>query len=207
MQAVDLKDLRVGDFVEFVDRTPRACLVSTVPEAWHIVLIEPQQELTTGWRLHELGLELYSPIVRRQVKTGKMNKSGRKVMRVAPRPMFPGYGFLPTTAVTDLNIIREVKGVRDFLNVKGKPAWLPHDAIMAIRTKEYDEHLAYLGEIAPKKRVPRFRAGDMVRIETGPFADQIRHVEQADSIGRIMVLHGMVRQWMEQEDVIAVHCE
>jgi hypothetical protein len=39
---------------------------------WYVVLVEPQQEVTTVWRLHEQGRELYVPIIRRRVKTGRV---------------------------------------------------------------------------------------------------------------------------------------
>lgn len=199
-----VRRLEIGDFVEFVPPTPRARVIQGVASAWHILLIEPQQEVTTVWRMHELGLELYSPIVRRQVQTGRRLPTGRKVMRVAPKPMFPGYAFLPV-GVSDLNDVRRVKGVRDILQdvARARLVELPHEAVMAIRTKEYDEHIRYMEETMPKKRRPRFRAGDMIRVDAGPFADAVRRVEQADGAGRVMVLHGMVKLWLEADMVVA----
>ena len=62
---------------------------------WYIVLTEPQQEITTVWRMHELGLELYTPIVRERRPTRHRNISGHKICLLKPKPMFPGYGFCP----------------------------------------------------------------------------------------------------------------
>lgn len=196
--------LRIGDFVDFIDKPSAspARLVAAGPVLWHIVLIEPQQEVTTVWRLHELGMEMYSPIVRRKVRTNRRTASGQREMRVAPRPMFPGYSFLSTAATPDLNIVRRVNGVRDFLNVEGKPAVLPQAAIDAIRAKEFDQHQKYMEEISPRRKRPHLKRGQSVRIENGPFADFVRTIEQVDSLGRIMVLHGMVKHWMEADQVV-----
>lgn len=198
-----LRRLEIGDFVEFVPPTPRAQVVQGVPASWHIVQIQPQQEVTTVWRMHELGLELYSPIVRARIPTGRRTPQGRQVVRVAPKPMFPGYAFLASGC--DVGVVEATKGVMKVMmdHATQKFIRLPHEAIMAIRTKEYDEHLRYLDEIAPRKRKPQFRTGDMVRVDVGPFADAVRRVEQADGAGRVMVLHGMVKLWLEADMVVA----
>ena len=57
---------------------------------WFVVLIEPQQEVPTMWRLHEHGRELFVPVIRRRIPTGRKGKNGHRVTRIIPRPMFQG---------------------------------------------------------------------------------------------------------------------
>jgi hypothetical protein len=77
---------------ELIDPQPVTAPIIDPP--WYVMLTEPQQDLTTVWRLHELGLEMFVPVLRRRVKTGRIGKNGHKVTRVIAKPMFPGYGFL-----------------------------------------------------------------------------------------------------------------
>jgi hypothetical protein len=75
---------------------PRPVPSPLVQSPWFVMLTEPQQDLTTVCRLHELGLEHYVPLLRRRVKTGRIGRNGQKVTRVIAKPTFPGYSFLRT---------------------------------------------------------------------------------------------------------------
>src|SRR3954470_16530228 len=96
---------------ELVDPQPVAVEAVSAPPPWFVMLTEPQQDLTTVWRLHELGLELFVPVIRRRVKTGRTGKNGHKVTRVIAKPMFPGYGFLRTVGINDYRTVEDVRGV------------------------------------------------------------------------------------------------
>lgn len=174
---------------------------AAIEAPWFVVLTEPAQAITTVWRMHEQGLELYVPIVRQRVKTGRRTKAGQKELRVAPRPMFPGYGFLRTTQVRDLNAVLDVRGVRDVMRIKGAPVLLPHEAVLAVFRKQTDEQRSFLRK---GKRTPAFKPGDVVRVdEGGPYTGLIATVDRVDAKGRIEILLGMIRHSLPDDMVVA----
>jgi transcription antitermination factor NusG len=206
VQMVDLKDLKIGDFVGSVDmvRDEPVRPQTYGPSNWYVVLTHPQQEISTVWRLHELGLELYTPIFRRRVKTGRVGRNGHPITRAIPRPMFPGYGFIRQTGIKDLNEIRAVRGVRDFLRIKGydELVMLPHEAVMAVFDKQYKVHQDFI--VARGGRKPTFKPGDLVKVEEGNvYSGLMARVDKIDSKGRIEILLGMIRHTLPAEMVVA----
>lgn len=182
---------------------PQPLASPDIPSPWYVVLTVPQQEIPLVWRLHELGLELYTPIVRRRVKTGRIGRHGHKLTRVQPRPMFPGYGFVRQMGITDLNWIRDVRGVREFLKIKGDPVLLPHTAIMAVFKKQYEEHQAFMVEIGGRKS--SFKLGDLVRVddEGSVYSGLISRVEKVDGRGRVELLFGMIKHTLSADKLVA----
>lgn len=196
MQA--LVDLKIGDFVEFVDR-PKAIDESASLDGWFVVLTQPQQEIPLVWRLHELALELFTPLIRKRVKTGRVDKSGNKIMRSKPEPMFPGYGFLRCTKLD----IENVRGFSAYmLDIRGKPIVLPHAAVMAVFRKQLDEHQEFLQSIGGRKS--RFKPGDMVRVDEsgGVYAGMVAKIDKVDKKGRIQILLGMIRHTLGADMVV-----
>jgi len=172
---------------------------------WFVMLTAPQQDLTTVWRLHELGLEMFVPVIRRRVKTGRIGKNGQKVTRVIARPMFPGYGFLRTIGVSDYRKIEDVRGVRGFmLDIQGNPVQLPHQAVLAVLRKQTQEHVDWLAQTGGR-RGSAWKRGDIVRIdeEGGAYAGLMATVDKIDSRGRIQVLLGMIRHTLPADMVVA----
>lgn len=213
MQTVDLKSLKPGDFVEFVDVAPRIAppAPSGEPEAWFVMLTEPQQDLTTVWRLHELGLEMFVPVIRRRVKTGRIGKNGHKVTRVIVKPMFPGYGFLRASETNDPDALRfrddggGVRGVRDFMkDVRGNPVKLPHLAVLAVFKRQMQEHQTWLNEVGGR-RGSAWKKGDTVRVDEdgGAYAGLIATIDKINSNGRIEILLGMIRTSLPADMVVA----
>ncbi|SHJ71037.1 Transcription antitermination factor NusG [Bradyrhizobium lablabi] len=207
VQAVDLKELKIGDFVGFVDIDPPIAPVapSNEPAEWYVVQTEPQQDLTTVWRLHELGLEMFVPVLRRRVKTGRIGKNGHKVTRVIAKPMFPGYGFLRTTGIGDHRTIEEVRGVSGFMrDIAGNPVKLPHAAVLAVFRKQMEEQQKWIQENGGR-RGSAWKRGDRVRVDDdgGAYAGLIATIDKIDSKGRIEVLLGMIRTSLPADMVVA----
>jgi len=175
------------------------------PEApWYVVLTQPQQDLTTVWRLHELGLELYVPVIRKRVKTGRTGANGHKVTRVIAKPMFPGYGFLRATGGA-LDRVRDTRGVRDFMrNERGEFVTLPHMAVMAVYRKQNEEHQEWLAQSRARRFVP-FKRGDKVKFdEQGSVYDGIISVvDMVDGRGRVQLMLGMIKHWVAMDKVVA----
>jgi transcription antitermination factor NusG len=186
---------------QLVDPQP---VPAPLPQApWFVVLTQPQQDITTVWRLHELGLEMFVPVIRRRVKTGRIGKNGHKVTRVIAKPMFPGYGFLRTAGVTDYSKVEDVRGVRKFmLDISGEPIRLPHAAILAVRDIQDAEHKEKFMAKAAKNN---WKRGDKVRIDAdgGAWAGLVGTVEWANSKGNIGLLLGMIRHTLPAEMVVA----
>jgi len=167
---------------------------------WFVVLTHPQQDITTVWRLHELGLEMFVPVIRRRVKTGRIGKNGHKVTRVIAKPMFPGYGFLRMTA-DDVDHIKRTKGVRDFLrNERNTFVTLPHEAVLAVFRKQMEEQQSWLKGTGP---VRPFKRGDRVRIDEGAYTGVLATIDKIDTKGRIQVLLGMIRHTLPADMVVA----
>lgn len=186
---------------ELIDPQP---IAQPIPDApWYVMLTEPQQDITTVWRLHELGLEMFVPVLRRRVKTGRIGKNGHKVTRVIAKPMFPGYGFLRVGA--PLAAVLDVRGVRGFMpNEQGYPVTLPHGAVLAVFRKQMQEHQDWLQATGGRRGVA-WKRGDTVRIDQdgGAYAGLIATVDKIDSRGRIEVLLGMIRTSLPADMVVA----
>lgn len=188
----------IGNFSAMVSASP------VIPDegGWFVVLTEPQQEIPMVWRLHELGLELYVPIVREKRSTNKKDKHGRKIVIMKPRPMFPGYGFIRECGIVDPNAILKVRGARDYLRIHGAQVMLPHAAILAIYAKQYGEQQAFIA--AKGGRKARFKAGDKVRFGEGSaYEGLIATIDKIDAKGRIEVLFGMIRHTLRDDMVEA----
>jgi len=134
---------------------------------WYVVLTGAQQEITTVWRLHLLGLEMFTPVLRRRIRTGRVHK-GRNITRLVVRPMFPSYGFVRCGSC-DVDAILGVHGVRDFLrNEHAEPVTLPHEAVVAIYNRQQQELEEF---IATSRRGRHFHSslklGQRVRVDDG----------------------------------------
>lgn len=180
---------------------------------WLVVLTEPQQDIAAVWRLHELGEELFVPVVRKRVKTGRINsKSGHKETRVVAKPMFPGYGFLRAASASDPDrlVWRErsgtgVRGVRELMrDVKGRPVTLPHGAVMAVFRKQGEEQAEWLKK-AGGRQGANWKRGDTVRIDSdgGAFAGLVGKIDKVNARGRIEILFGMIRHSLPADIVVA----
>lgn len=174
-----------------------------VESPWFVMLTEPQQDLTTVWRLHELGLEMFVPVIRRRVKTGRVGRNGQKVTRIIAKPMFPGYGFLRVGSA--LGSALATRGIRDFMrNGTGDPVMLPHTAVQAVFRKQMEEQQAWL-QATGGRRGAAWKRGDQVRVDAdgGAYAGLIATVDKIDSKGRIEVLLGMIRHTLPADMVVA----
>lgn len=180
---------------ELIDPQPIVTPATDAP--WYVMLAAPQQEIPTVWRMHELGLELFVPVQRRRVKTGRIGKNGHKVTRVIPKPLFPGYGFLRCTDTNnpDALIWRDrqgcgIRGVRDFMrDEKRNFVTLSHRVVLAVFRRQIEEQQAWMAANGGR-RASKWKPGDSVRIDEdgGAFAGLLATIESIDSKDRIHVL-------------------
>jgi transcription antitermination factor NusG len=166
---------------------------------WFVLIIGPQQEIPTVWRVHLLGLELFVPVIRRRIRTGRVHK-GRNITRLVARPMFPSYGFIRTGAL-DTEAILGVRGVRDFLrNESGAAVTLPHEAVLAVYAKQQEIH----GEFLASRLSNPFKPGDQIRVDDGGiYSGLVAPVDRVRGHDRVEVLFGMIRHSLPADMIVA----
>ncbi|MGM5018711.1 transcription termination/antitermination protein NusG [Tardiphaga sp. 367_B4_N1_1] len=165
---------------------------------WYVVLTEPQQEILAVWRLHQAGHELFTPIIRKRVKTGRMGRNGQKVTKIVARPMFPGYGFVQA-GQDALAIVLATRGVsRVLYDVYQNPVLLPDAAVRAVFSRQIQQQHEWL-------QTSQFKSGDKVRIEPdgGVYAGMLATVDKVDGKGRVEILLGMIRHSLPADMVAA----
>lgn len=159
--------------------------------------------------MHELGLELFTPVVRRRVKTGRLGKRGHQVTRVIAKPMFPGYGFIRDTAIDIDQLCETTRGVRGYLRIcqpghhEPVAARLPDAAVQAVFAKQIQEQQTWLKETGGRYG-GNFKKGDRVRVDEGSaYTGLMATIDHIDSKGRIELLFGMIRHTLPADMVIA----
>lgn len=123
---------------------------------WYVMHSKPQQEALLRERLRIQRIEVYLPSIR--VKP--VNPRARK-----EQPFFPGYLFVHVDLETiPLSELRWLPGSIGIVCYGGEPAYVADALIRAIQNQ-----VAALTDSADSY-VDRFRAGDLVVIQDGPFA-------------------------------------
>ncbi|MEW6285709.1 MAG: transcription termination/antitermination NusG family protein [Chloroflexota bacterium] len=124
--------------------------------SWYAMRSKPNKEEFLAAQLQAYGLEVFFPVL--HVKP--VNPRARKF-----RPYFPNYLFvhvdLGTVNISDLNWMPGASGLVSF---GGEPASVP-DLLIAALKKQIEHHNAFL-----RDQQNNFQRGDVVLIETGPFA-------------------------------------
>jgi transcription antitermination factor NusG len=103
----------------------------------------------------------------------------------------------------DVDKFLDVRGVADFLrDDRGDPVTLPHEAVLAIFAKQWQEHQLFMQ--AKGGRKSQFKPGDLVKIEEGSaYSGLVANIEKIDGKGRVAILLGMIRHWMPADMVVA----
>lgn len=165
-------------------------MASEVKSDWYIVQVSPQRELTTVWRFHREDLELHVPLIRRRVKAGGWRGKTQKVRVMAPRAMFPGYGFVRVETVGHPDGLKAIDGVLGYLrDERGRAAILPALTHAAVRAKELEEHRRYLDEKGARASV--WKPGDAIRVDEGSvYTGVFGQIEKLVGSDRVAVLLG-----------------
>lgn len=170
--------------------------------AWYVLLTEPMREQIAVARMHEIGLELYVPIVRKRVPMRGRNAAGHRLMRTVPRMMFPGYAFtLAGPAAGRLEDLcdreRGIRGIAGYLSratIDGKKAiTLPMSAVEAIWRKQTDQHHQWRKDLKQPNGLHNFKPGDQVQAEDGPFFGMLGQIQNLQKQGRVEVLFDMLK--------------
>lgn len=136
---------------------------------WHILISEPGQELKAGDGLKARNFEQYVP------KIARAQRAGRGAVRIVPKPMFNCYVFANLQIGAEpWETIRAIPGIRDFLQIEGRPASLPDPAFDLIRMTEADIEMERCRQF---NRPPAFEIGQRVVIPKGPFSELIGRIK------------------------------
>ena len=128
-------------------------------ERWYVVQTQPHAEAKAVSHLLRQGFTTYFP------RCLKQRRHARKIETVAA-PFFPGYVFVAfDMAVQRWRSIQSTAGVTRLVCNGDDPALVPQRVLEEIRRKE-DER----GFIRIQRKM-RFRPGDKIRVNDGPFQE------------------------------------
>jgi transcriptional antiterminator RfaH len=143
---------------------------------WYVVYTKPKWEKKVAERLNELGITAYCPLI------GKIrNWSDRK--KKIEVPLFNSYIFVQINEV-DRNKIFEVAGTIRYLFWLGKPAIVKSFEIETIQkwlSNSFDYEVT----------VEKWKKGDKVVLESGPFVSQPAIVQEVKQNHYILILEAM----------------
>lgn len=123
---------------------------------WYALRIRSRQEKAAATMLEALDVPHFLPLI-----SQLRQWSDRKKMVTVP--IFPGYLFVRIMATSGHELrVRQVPGVVDFVGNQNGPSAVPEDEIQNVR--------ALLSPAAKCFPCPFLKAGDRVRIVSGPLA-------------------------------------
>jgi len=142
--------------------------------AWYLVHCKPRQETRAQENLENQSINSFCP-------TFSLEKVIRGKRCCVEEVLFPGYLFveLPVNG-EQWSKIRSTRGVRDFVKFGGVPAKISDELLQKL--KVVDEG------IGDKIQSKTPRAGERIRIMSGPFKDLEGVFEMADGEQRSIVL-------------------
>lgn len=138
---------------------------------WYVLQVKPRRERPVVAHLQTIEIESYLPEL----------KANRRAVRSGPVPLFPGYLFARFQVPIDLDRVRYSRGVIRVLGNKTHPTAVPDKVIRTLKSRTGEDGLTDL-RVKPK-------AGDVVRIEAGPFQGFLGRIErELDGGQRVMML-------------------
>lgn len=143
---------------------------------WYVLYTKPKWEKKVAEQLSKNGIECYCPTVI-QIRQWSDRKKKVEV------PLFNSYVFVQLTE-TDRNLVFNSPGVVRYLFWLGKPA--------IVRTEEIDIIKKWLGSTVNSEiSVAKYKVGDSVEVESGPFLAQKAIVQEINSTNYILVLESL----------------
>lgn len=143
---------------------------------WYVVYTKPKWEKKVAEQLRKNGIECYCPLV---VQVRQWSDRKKKV----EVPLFNSYVFVQL-AETKRNIVFDAPGVVRYLFWLGKPA--------IVRDEEIEVIKKWLDSGADTDiSVAKYKVGDSVEVESGPFMAQKAIVQEVNSNNYILVLESL----------------
>jgi transcription antitermination factor NusG len=143
---------------------------------WYVVYTKPKWEKKVAEQLTKNGIECYCPLV---VQVRQWSDRKKKV----EVPLFNSYVFVQLSE-TDRNAVFNSPGVVRYLFWLGKPA--------IVRDEEIEIIKKWLDTGADSDiSVAKYKVGDTVEVESGPFMTQKAIVQEVNSNNYILVLESL----------------
>jgi transcriptional antiterminator RfaH len=143
---------------------------------WYVVYTKPKWEKKVAEQLTKNGIECYCPVV---VQVRQWSDRKKKV----EVPLFNSYVFVQLSE-TDRNAVFNSPGVVRYLFWLGKPA--------IVRDEEIEIIKKWLDTGADSDiSVAKYKVGDTVEVESGPFMTQKAIVQEVNSNNYILVLESL----------------
>jgi transcriptional antiterminator RfaH len=122
---------------------------------WYVVRTKPHQERKVEFRLRQLSVETFLPMLRQHKKIRRQHKS-------VVEPLFPRYLFARFNMNDRYRAVNFASGVLNIVEFGSKPAEVSESLIDTIRARSKD------GYVTPETEV--FQNGQIVQIKDGPLA-------------------------------------
>ncbi|MDG2432904.1 UpxY family transcription antiterminator [Flavobacterium sp.] len=143
---------------------------------WYVLYTKPKWEKKVAEQLQKNGIECYCPVIK-QVRQWSDRKKKVEV------PLFNSYVFVQLPEA-DRNIVFSSPGVVRYL------FWLSKPAI--VRSEEIDVIKKWLNTgFDADISIAKYKVGDMVEVESGPFLSQKAIVQEVSNTNYILVLESL----------------
>lgn len=197
MLAIEPKSLNIGDYIETVDPVPAFV---PLPQWWFVLRLRPNRENKVEGAFTREGISYFLP---RFSKNCRIPAGTNRVMMVARRvPLFPGLVFIPDFEVRRRRV-NDVVGVVSYLRFGEKIARLSPKFMSEV------ERMVNEANRPISKVKAEFRAGQALRVTSGPFEGWRGRFARLDGKGRIRVLLKAVKREIEAivaEDQVEPDC-
>lgn len=156
--------------------------------AWYVVQCKPRQNFRAEDNLKNQGYTCFHPIVGvERIRNGKRC--------VVDEPLFPGYLFIYLdTHVDNWSPIRSTRGVSRVVTFNGRPVPVEPALIDGIRGRL----------VEPMREGACLRAGDALRMVSGPFSGFDAVFQSFDGDERVVILLQLLQR--TQSVVVPVGC-
>lgn len=145
-------------------------------QSWFVAKTKPGAEIRALQHLERQKFAVYLPRYLRRV-------SHARRVSWQPRPLFPSYLFVATSAEQlRWRAINSTIGVSHLISDERGPLPVPSGVVDDIRRSEDEKGLVLAG-----RRLP-FERGEEVQIMSGPFADHVGWFECATDDERVVIL-------------------
>ena len=143
---------------------------------WYVIYTKPKWEKKVAEQLAEAGIDCYCPLIT-QIRQWSDRKKKVEV------PLFNSYVFVQLDE-SERNSVFQSAGVVRYLFWLGKPAIVRHEEIEVIKKWLNTSDAADI-------MVDRYKIGDAIQLESGPFSAQKAIVQEVTNTYYVLVLESL----------------